>query len=160
MLMVLSPRYLDVAEAFYRDLHPAAVINQVQAAAAPTVLEIAVQHATAQKALLFSTHLQVGTNSHAASFYPCISYDSNLSGTHICAVLSTICYQQNITLIFIYPQPVGMKKFDDSLERTIDERLNLELFLSIPAISIRTLQGGGDLQVSTQYPVPNSSLRF
>ena len=45
-------------------------------------------------------------------------------------------------------QPVTMKKFDNSLERTIEERLNLELFLSIPTVSIRTLQGGGDLQVS------------
>jgi hypothetical protein len=40
-----------------------------------------------------------------------------------------------------------MKKFDNSLERTIEERLNLELFLYIPVVSIRTLQGGGDLQV-------------
>ncbi|KAL5264461.1 hypothetical protein ACHWQZ_G005527 [Mnemiopsis leidyi] len=93
-------KYIETAEAYYRDLHPAAVVNLVQAATAPTVLEIAIQHATAQKALLFSNHLQ----------------------------------------------PIGMKKFDNSLERTIEERLNLELFLYIPVVSIRTLQGGGDLQ--------------
>ncbi|XP_063677294.1 bridge-like lipid transfer protein family member 1 isoform X2 [Bolinopsis microptera] len=93
-------KYIETAEVYYRNLHPAAVINLVQAATAPTVLEIAIQHATAQKALLFSHHLQ----------------------------------------------PVGMKKFDNSLERTIEERLNLELFLYIPVVSIRTLQGGGDLQ--------------
>lgn len=52
-------RYIETAELFYKELSPAAVINLVQAAAAPTVLEIATQHATAQRALLFSNHLQV-----------------------------------------------------------------------------------------------------
>ena len=91
---------MQTAEMFYKQLHPACVINLVHASSAPTVLEVAIQHATAQRALLFSNHL-----------------------------------------------PSWMKKFDNSLERTIEERLNLELFLSVPAVVVRTLQGGGDLQV-------------
>ena len=62
-------RYIETAEVYYRNLHPAAVINLVQAATAPTVLEIAIQHATAQKALLFSNHLQVMCSYHEGKIY-------------------------------------------------------------------------------------------
>ena len=49
-------------------------------------------------------------------------------------------------LYFITDCKLLFSRFDNSLERTIEERLNLELFLTIPAVSVRTLQGGGDLQ--------------
>ena len=40
-----------------------------------------------------------------------------------------------------------MRRFDNTLERSEEERLNLELFLTIPQISVRALQGGGEVQV-------------